>query len=302
MRRASGIPTMCPLTKKFGSGFRTARTKPRKTAGKAGMLNSAAEKSAGRIRATGISRYFMKKEGSYEMNIRTYRTAGFAGLLAGIAAFGAMVFLKVLFGYPDIIRAEPAVILHRLAERIGTVPLVYYFGIGMSGVLMGAFYIHLYRIARSAGDEDFAPYGCFCGATAGTLLFVGILRYAFLFPLLALQREANPGNAVLIENIFYAMNMYVGNSVAEHAQFIFSGIALYMMGRSILRYKYVPAANGYFALVGSFLLFYGSAEPFGLPLAFAVNRIASAAMVLWLFFMGAAFLRKRSDPRVTSAA
>ena len=244
----------------------------------------------------------MKKEGSYEMNIRTYRTAGFAGLLAGIAAFGAMVFLKVLFGYPDIIRAEPAVILHRLAERIGTVPLVYYFGIGMSGVLMGAFYIHLYKIARSAGDEDFAPYGCFCGATAGTLLFVGILRYAFLFPLLALQREANPGNAVLIENIFYAMNMYVGNSVAEHAQFIFSGIALYMMGRSILRYKYVPAANGYFALVASFLLFYGSAEPFGLPLAFAVNRIASAAMVLWLFFMGAAFLRKRSDPRVTSAA
>ena len=244
----------------------------------------------------------MKKEGAYEMNNRTYRTAGFAGLLAGIAAFGAMVFLKVLFGYPDIIRAEPAVILHRLAERIGTVPLVYYFGIGMSGVLMGAFYIHLYKIARSAGDEDFAPYGCFCGATAGTLLFVGILRYAFLFPLLALQREANPGNAVLIEHIFYAMNMYVGNSVAEYAQFIFSGIALYMMGRSILRYKYVPAANGYFALVASFLLFYGSAEPFGLPLAFAVNRIASAAMVLWLFFMGAAFLRKRSDPRVTSAA
>ena len=293
---------MCPLTRKFGSGSRTARTKPRKTAGKAGMLNSAAEKSAGRIRATGISRYFMKKEGAYEMNNRTYRTAGFAGLLAGIAAFGAMVFLKVLFGYPDIIRAEPAVILHRLAERIGTVPLVYYFGIGMSGVLMGAFYIHLYKIARSAGDEDFAPYGCFCGATAGTLLFVGILRYAFLFPLLALQREANPGNAVLIEHIFYAMNMYVGNSVAEYAQFIFSGIALYMMGRSILRYKYVPAANGYFALVASFLLFYGSAEPFGLPLAFAVNRIASAAMVLWLFFMGAAFLRKRSDPRVTSAA
>ena len=293
---------MCPLTKKFGSGSRTARTKHRKTAGKAGMLNSTAEKSAGRIRATGISRYFMKKEGSYEMNIRTYRTAGFAGLLAGIAAFGAMVFLKVLFGYPDIIRAEPAVILHRLAERIGTVPLVYYFGIGMSGVLMGAFYIHLYRIARSAGDEDFAPYGCFCGATAGTLLFVGILRYAFLFPLLALQREANPGNAVLIEHIFYAMNMYVGNSVAEHAQFIFSGIALYMMGRSILRYRYVHAANGYFALVGSFLLFYGSAEPFGLPLAFAVNRIASAAMVLWLFFMGVSFLRKRSAPRVASAA
>lgn len=47
------------------------------------------------------------------------------------------------------------------------------------------------------------------------------------------------------------MNMYVGNSVAEHAQFIFSGIAIYMMGRSILRYKYVPAANGYFALVAS---------------------------------------------------
>ena len=239
--------------------------------GEGGDVEHGGRKIGGADSRNGNISIFLKKEGSYEMNNRTYRTAGFAGLLAGIAAFGAMVFLKVLFGYPDIIRAEPAVILHRLAERIGTVPLVYYFGIGMSGVLMGAFYIHLYRIARSAGDEDFAPYGCFCGATAGTLLFVGILRYAFLFPLLALQREANPGNAVLIENIFYAMNMYVGNSVAEHAQFIFSGIAIYMMGRSILRYKYVPAANGYFALVASFLLFYGSAEPFGLPLAFAVN-------------------------------
>ena len=302
MRRASGNSYNVPAHQEIRERLPDSADEAPQDGGEGGDVEQCGRKIGGADSRNGNISIFLKKEGSYEMNIRTYRTAGFAGLLAGIAAFGAMVFLKVLFGYPDIIRAEPAVILHRLAERIGTVPLVYYFGIGMSGVLMGAFYIHLYRIARSAGDEDFAPYGCFCGATAGTLLFVGILRYAFLFPLLALQREANPGNAVLIENIFYAMNMYVGNSVAEHAQFIFSGIAIYMMGRSILRYKYVPAANGYFALVGSFLLFYGSAEPFGLPLAFAVNRIASAAMVLWLFFMGAAFLRKRSDPRVTSAA
>lgn len=236
------------------------------------------------------------------MNRKTYGTAGIAGISAGIAAFGAMVLLRTLFGYPDIIRADAAVILHTLAERIHSVPLVYYFGIGMSGVLMGAFYIHLYRIARSAGDEEFAPYGCFCGATAGTLLFVGILRYAFLFPLLALRREMNPGDAVLIEHIFYAMNMYVGNSVAEHAQFVFSGIALFMTGRSILRYRYISPSNGYLALFSSLLLFYGSAEPFGLPFAFGVNRIASAFMMFSLLFMGISLLRRSLAPDTPNAA
>jgi len=57
---------------------------------------------------------------------------GLSGLLAvlgGTVIITGVTALKHFFGYPDIIRADPATILEKLYSTSHIVPYLYYFGI-----------------------------------------------------------------------------------------------------------------------------------------------------------------------------
>lgn len=222
-----------------------------------------------------------------------FSAAGGIAVCGGVCIVCGVAALKHFFGYPDIIRAEPAVIMQRLHATRHIVPYLYYFGVGGAGLCLFLFSLLFGKILHDAGEEIWSLLGKACGIVAGVLLYVGIIRYSILFPHLASMRESGVYNNEMIDLIFNAMNTYVGESVAEHAQFTFSALMFLFFGVSILKTKALPRWIGWFALATTAVILIGNLEHFGLKFAFIFNRTAAKMLALWLLSAGTALLFMR---------
>jgi len=201
--------------------------------------------------------------------------------------------LKYYFGYPDIIRADPGIILQRLHELRHIVPVLYYFGVGGAGISMFLFSILFGMVLNDAGESIYSKLGQCCGMVAGVLLFIGIIRYSFLFPTLAQMRAYGQYDAATIDLVFKAMNTYIGDSMAEHAQFVFSSLMFLFFGISILKTQVLPKWIALLAMLTTVVILVGNLEQFGYKFAFVFNRTAAKMLALWLFATGFLLLRLR---------
>lgn len=222
-----------------------------------------------------------------------FTAAGIAGLCGGLCVLFGIMGLKYYFGYPDIIRADPGVILQRLHELRHIVPYLYYFGVGGAGISMFFFSILFGMLLDDSGERVFSKLGQCCGIVAGVLLFTGIIRYSILFPTLGQMRASGQFDPAAIDLVFKAMNTYVGESIAEHAQFLFSSLMFLFFGISILKTKALPAWTAMFAMVTTVVILIGNLEQFGCKFAFAFNRTAAKMLAIWLFATGLMLLWKR---------
>lgn len=226
--------------------------------------------------------------------VRTLHTAGgIAGLCGGLCVVFGIMGLKYYFGYPDIIRAEPGVILQRIHELRHIVPFLYYFGVGGAGISMFFFSISFGMLMEYSGERVYSKFGQCCGIVAGVLLFTGIIRYSILFPSLGQLRAAGQFDAADIDLVFKAMNTYVGESIAEHAQFLFSSMMFLFFGISILKTKVLPKWIALFAIATTVVILIGNLEQFGCKFAFFFNRTAAKMLALWLLATGMVLLWKR---------
>lgn len=226
-----------------------------------------------------------------------FRVTGSIAICGGLCVVCGVTALKYFFGYPDIIRAEPAVILKRLHETRHLVPYLYYFGVGGAGLCMFLFSILFGKILSDAGERVWSAVGRTCGIVAGVLLYVGIIRYSILFPSLASMRESGMYDQNLIDLVFKSMNTYVGESVAEHAQFTFSSLMFLFFGLSILQTKLIPKWIAFFAFATTAVILVGNLEQFGFKFAFLFNRTAAKMLALWLLAAGFALVWKSCNRR-----
>jgi len=209
------------------------------------------------------------------------------------------------FGYPEIIRQSPEVILNRLYEQKHLVPYLYYVGVGLGGLSIIITSILLRRIFRSEEEKIWAELGSTFGILSGLLLYTGIVRYTFLFPYLAEHRVRGTWDPATIDLVFNAFNIYVGVSVAEHVQFTFTIIMLLAFSTAIVKYGRLHRWVGYFGFATAVILAYGNLEVFGAPGAFLFNRAGSKMIALWLLLTGFSLLLKRNtaaDPAQSPAA
>lgn len=220
---------------------------------------------------------------------------------AGIAAVGAcvaivigVVGLKLQFGYPDIIRAAPGVILDKLHETRDIVPYLYYFGVGGAGIGVLFFSILFAKYLQLEGDEVWSALGKVCGIISGILLYVGIIRYSILFPRLAELRQSGAYDHESINLVFTAMNTYVGEAVAEHSQFLFTSLMLVFFGIAALRTRVLPLWMVVFALVIATVDLIGNLEHFGFKFAFWFNRTGPKMFAVWLLAAGVILLSGKS--------
>jgi len=205
-------------------------------------------------------------------------------IIAGVTA------LKHVFGYPEIIRAEPGVLLERLHQTRNIVPYLYYVGIGGAGVCMVLFSVVFEKLLAALGEETLSALGKVCGVIAGVLLYAGIIRYSILFPRLAAMRHSGDFNNETLDLIFRAMNTYIGDSIAEHVQFTFTSLMLLFFSLSILRVKVVPRPIAWFGLLTVPVLLVGNLEQFGVPSAFVFNRTGAQMLAVWLLTVGLALI------------
>ena len=125
-----------------------------------------------------------------ETQRQMYKAAGILAILGGVVAIAGVMGLKFVFGYPDIIRAEPKVLLEKLYVTKNIVPYLYYVGIGCAGMCILLFSVLFEKILGDAGESVWSSLGKVCGIVTGVLLYAGIIRYSILFPKLAVMRES----------------------------------------------------------------------------------------------------------------
>jgi len=219
-----------------------------------------------------------------------FRAAGILAICGGMVVIAGFTALKFVFGYPEIIRAEPGVILERLYTTRHVVPYLFYAGVGGAGICILLFSVLFEKILRNAGEEVWSSLGKICGIIAGVLLYAGIIRYSILFPKLAMIRHSGEYSKETIDLVFLAMNTYIGFSIAEHVQFIFSSFTLLFFGISVLRTRIVSRWIAIFGFVTLPILIIGNFEQFGMNYAFIFNRIGAMMLAAWFIIIGALLL------------
>lgn len=227
------------------------------------------------------------------MNRGLYVGAGILAIAAGMLFITGFLLLKTFFGYPEMIRAEPAVLLGRLYEQRLIVPYLYYAGVGVGGLCVFFSSMLARKIFALQGENIWAYMGSCCGMITGVLLYAGILRYTFLFPFLAEKRAMGIYDSDTIDLVFQAFNIYVGNSVTEHVEFTFTSFMLIFFSVAILKSKLLGRWIAIFGFITASMIIYGNSEfLLNLPGAFLLNRMGSAFLALWLIIFGIALLRK----------
>ncbi len=213
--------------------------------------------------------------------------AGLSAVCGGVAIISGVAGLTQVFGYPDIIRQSPSVIMEKLYETRHIVPFLYYFGVGGAGLSTIFFAVFFGKMLRLKGDDTWAAPGKICGVISGTLLYIGIIRYSILFPKLAELRHTGEYPPEMIDLVFRTMNIYVGESVAEHAQFLFTALMMTFWGISICKTRLLPLWLAYSAFIIALVDIIGNFEHFGFSFAFAFNRTGPKMYALWMLISGA---------------
>ena len=219
-------------------------------------------------------------------------SAGALAALSGSLFFVGFLLLKTYFGYPEMIRAAPDVLLPRLHEQRHIVPYLYYVGVGIGGLCLFFFSLLARRLFAEHGESTWSYLASGCGMVSGLLLYAGIIRYTFLFPYLAEQRATGVHDPKTVDLVFQAANIYIGNSLAEHVEFTFTFFMLIFFSLANLRARLARPWVSVVGFIAAAFIFYGNGEfLLALPGAFVSNRIGSAALAVWLIVFGVSLAR-----------
>jgi hypothetical protein len=238
----------------------------------------------------------MKEKASQNLFLAT----GIIALTASVVVFTGLTLLKHYFGYPQIIRATPDIILNKLYDTRHIVPYLYYIGVGGFG-LCTLFFASLFgKILNHKGEEIWSSLGKICGIVSGVLLYTGIIRYSILFPKLSEMLHSEAYSQEFITFAFTTVNLYAGESIAEHAQFIFTALMMLFFGLSILCTRVLPGWLSVF----SFLIFVvdliGNLEHFGFKFAFWFNRLGPELLAGWYIIVGLFLIIRRNQAHYES--
>jgi hypothetical protein len=222
-----------------------------------------------------------------------FLATGILAIVTGALPFTGFMLMGQ-YGYPELIRESPQVILSSLYQARSVLPYLYYAGVGGAGLGIIFLAILLGKILAKAGETTFGELGKYCGMINGLCLYGGILRWTFLFPKLAEFRIEGSYDANAIDLVFKSFNTYVGDTIAEHVGFTFMFLWILFFCIAILK---TGLLNRWIAIVGmalGALVLYGNTEFFGAPGAFMANRLSADLVALWIVALGIVLIAKRN--------
>lgn len=214
------------------------------------------------------------------------RTTGLAMIAVPVVFMAAFAGLQMSFNYPDILREPAAEILAGFTAG-GPALLATWYIFMLSalafipvGVLSG-----LWLWPRS---QTAAAFAATFGILAGLAQSLGLLRWVVLVPSLA----SSTGDAATMQAVFDAFHLYAGQGIGEHFGYLFTALWTVSVAVALWgRYRLI-AATGLVLALG---IAVGMAEPFGLPMAGAINAVSYTLWALWLVVLGVVVIRARAD-------
>lgn len=231
----------------------------------------------------------------------TVRTTGILLIAVPLVFTAGFTGLQVSFDYPDILRHPAGEVLSRFAAAGADLHLYWYaMMVAALAMIPAAIGLGLNLWQR---DRHLAALSIGAGVLAGLVQALGLLRWVMLVPGLAAgytAPDATEAQRQLAVALFDAANRYLGMGVGEHLGYLFTAAWTVLIAALIVRQHRNIAAAGALIALG---VLPGMAEPFGAPLAGAINAISYTLWAVWTLVLGAVVLRgERQAPAVQQAA
>lgn len=231
----------------------------------------------------------------------TVRTTGILLIAVPLVFTAGFTGLQASFDYPDILRHPAGEVLSRFAAAGADLHLYWYaMMVAALAMIPAAIGLGLNLWQR---DRHLAALSIGAGVLAGLVQALGLLRWVMLVPGLAAgytAPDATEAQRQLAVALFDAANRYLGMGVGEHLGYLFTAAWTVLIAALIVRQHRNIAAVGALIALG---VLAGMAEPFGAPLAGAINAISYTLWAVWTLVLGAVVLRgERQAPAVQQAA
>jgi hypothetical protein len=205
----------------------------------------------------------------------------------------AFAQLAAAFDYPDILRRPTSEVLARFRAG-GSRLVLLWWAFAMTAVLFVPLAVMLPAVLGGASDVVLL-LSTITGVLAGSVQFLGLIRWPFLVPYLA-RVDAGTGSSAArheaVDILFQAFNRYLGVAVGEHLGYLFTGMWSVLVGVALTQSDATPGWLGLVGIVIGAVLaicsleFVGPFEHAGWKLAGLVIPVAYIAWSAWLLVTG----------------
>lgn len=217
------------------------------------------------------------------------RTTGILLVAVPLVVTAGFTGLQMTFEYPDILRHPAGEVLTRFAAAGADLHLYWYAMMAAAlAMIPAAIGLGLHLWER---DRYLAALSIGAGVLAGLVQALGLLRWVLLVPGLAASYVAPGATEVqqqMATALFDAANRYLGMGVGEHFGYLFTAAWTVLAAALIVRQHRYIAAAGVLISLG---VMAGMAEPFGVPMAGAINAISYTLWAVWTLVLGIVVLR-----------
>ncbi|MSP14975.1 MAG: DUF4386 domain-containing protein [Chloroflexi bacterium] len=207
-------------------------------------------------------------------------------------AFNVTFFLlQRAFEYPDILRQPADTILRRFKQGGPALRRLWY-AFALPAVVFTPVPV-LVQLVFGAGAPWFLTVGTVIGILAGTVQFLGLIRWSFLVPSLA-DMYTDPTSTQATRDsvavVFQAFHRYVGVSIGEHLGYLFTTTWTILLCMAIIQTNLANPLLGWLGIVTAIGVFVGVFDETGFKAAGVINAISYLLWSLWMIAFGVALL------------
>ena len=216
--------------------------------------------------------------------MNTHRTIGLLLIIAGVTLLIPYTMLTIIFEYPDILRQDTSVILHKFHDG-GSELIWTWFAFAMTGIpLLPAFILLGQKLENKTASARLATT---LGVIGLIVQIVGLLRWTFVVPVLAETFVNATDDSTKAATIlaFKTIHQFAGVLLGEHLGQLFSIAWTVLISFTLLKQKMIPRWLGVFGFIASFIYLLAQAELFA-------GFVGSTLWLIWLIIVGVTFLRK----------
>ncbi len=223
------------------------------------------------------------------------RLTGILLIIVPIVFMSLFSLLGVTFNYPAVLR-EPTETVLTAFQQCGTALILNWYGMALSAFMLIPLAILVHKnLKTTTQDNPVLLIATILGVLAGTVQFLGFIRWPFMVQYLA-NTYVNPATTSTsresIDLIFQSFNLYAGVSIGENMGYLLTGLWTILIAYTLLPVSKPLALLGILSGVG---VMAGMLEPFGLEVAGMVSAMAYIVWAIWLVLVGIYVLRSRSQ-------
>ena len=212
-------------------------------------------------------------------------------IIVPIAFNVTFLLLGRAFEYPGILRKPIDYVLRQFKAGGASLRRLWYVFM-FSAVLFTPVPVLVQQLFQPE-VPGFLMVGTAIGVLAGSVQFLGLIRWPFLVTTLAdlyTQPDATQATRDAVAVVFQAFHRYAGVAIGEHLGYIFTSIWTILVCLAIIATGLVSPLFGWLGILPALGVFTGVFEETGFKAAGAINAISYLLWSVWLIALGVSLL------------